>query len=354
MLSFWPTETITSAEATTLTFTLYVTATDPSPVEGPIRMSLDDEDRTWEDHLLPRTAGETVADGAAGDGSAWHVRAGTPGLLYGPYTDSLLAGRPYRAYFRLKAPAGVLTSTLELARLDVVRDGGGELLGVRYLRGTDFKAQDAYQEFALDFDYIHSGELEFRTYSYGVSDLWVDRVSVASYPAYLLPQVGGELAVSWTLPAREGPTTIRARFVDGAENTSPQSSLVITVTDRSPPGQWRQFQCNGVTCTVRARDAIAGLDVHSAAYRIAVGSEPSWGDWRQATCSGEDGSHDWETLTITSPVALIDTVTAISVPTSYGQIQFRAYDVAAVPNEGRSPIYVLYQVHLPLVMRPQD
>jgi hypothetical protein len=286
-----------------------------------------------------------VTDSAAGDGSAWHIHAGTPGLLYGPYADSLPAGRSYRAYFRLKAPAEMLTSPLELVRLDVVRDSGSERLGVRYLRGTDFKAQDAYHEFAVDFDYVQSAELEFRTHSYGTSGLWVDRVSVTSYPA------GVPLSTSWTLPAREGPTTIRTRFVDGAENASPEIPLAITVTDRSPPGEWRQFKCGGVTCTVQVRDAIAGLDASSAAYRTAMDNELSWGDWRQATCTGIDGSHDWETLTITNPVALTGTVAILSAAPRSGSIQFRVSDLAAAPNEGQSPVYALYRVYLPLVVQ---
>ena len=37
-------------------------------------------------------------------------------------------------------------------------------------------------------------------------------------------------------------------------------------------------------------------------------------------------------------------------------VEVTQYDVlglATVPNEGRSPVYALYQVHLPLVMRPE-
>jgi len=124
------------------------------------------------------------------------------------------------------------------------------------------------------------------------------------------------------------------------------------VTDRSPPGGWRQFRCGALTCTVQVRDAIAGLDVKSAAYRAAAGSGPSWGDWLPATCTGVDGSHDWETLTIKSPAALTGTVAAIPSSTRSDSIQFRVYDLAAVPNEARSPVYTLYHVYLPLVVRP--
>jgi len=159
--------------------------------------------------------------------------------------------------------------------------------------------------------------------------------------------------VTWTLPAREGPATVRARFVDGAGNASPEVSLAITVTDRSPPGEWRHFRCGGFTCTVQVRDAIAGLDVKSAAYRAAAGSGPTWDDWLPAACTGVDGSHDWETLTITSPVALAGDVAVTSAAARPGSIQFRVRDLAAVPNEAHSPVYTLYSIYLPLVVRPE-
>jgi hypothetical protein len=328
---------ISSTEVTTLGVRLYVTATDPAPASAAVRVSLGRDDWVWEDGDLYTLGGEIVTDAAALDGSAWYIGEGATGVLYGPYTTILPAGRAYRAAFRLKAPASVLTHSLELAKLDVAVDTGATLLGVRYLRGTEFKAGDAYQEFAVDFWYPESGgRVEFRVDSGGTADLWADQVTISSYP------VGVPAWISWTLPAREGVVTVTASFVDQAENISPGTSLAISVTDDSPPGGWRGFGCHGLTCTVKVRDTIAGLDVSSAAYRHSADGGITWTGWLSATCSGVNGSHNWETIS------------AANVPLAYAAgdaIQFRVYDAAVLTNEASSPVYRIQRVYLPLVMR---
>jgi hypothetical protein len=331
---------LTSTDLTTLTVPLSLAVTDPSPDRGPLRVSLVNGDWVWEEDALSWTGGELVDDPVAGNGRAWRVGAGVAGTLSGLGTGRLPSGQPYRAYFSLRASAEALTADAELARLAVLVDAGSgaELLGVRYVRGTDLKAADVYQEFAVDFAEVPgSGELGWRVDSYGKSDLWVDRISVAGYPVDVAP------TVTWTLSPREGPATISARFLDGAGNPSPAASLAVTVTDRGPPDGWHEFRCSGLTCTVRARDAIAGLDTGSAAVRLSGDGGQSWGDWLPAACSGEDGSHDWETLE-----AAVGGVTS-AVGTR--QIQFRIYDRAVLPNKGRSPIYVRAWAYLPVVIR---
>ena len=328
---------ISSTEVATLGVRLYATATDPAPASAAIRVSLGRDDWVWEDGDLYTFGGEIVTDSAASDGSAWHIGPGDTGVLYGPYTRILPAGQAYRATFRLKAPATVLTDPLELAKLDVAVDSGATLLGVRYLRGTEFRAGDAYQEFAVDFWYPEGGgRVEFRVDSGGTADLWADQVTISGYP------VGVPAWISWTLPAREGVVTVTARFVDGAENVSPGATLAVSVTDNSPPGEWRGFGCHGLTCTVQVRDAIAGLDVGSATYRHSADGGTTWSGWLPATCSGANGSHDWETIS------------AADVPLVYAAgdaIQFSVYDSAVLSNEGSSPVYRIQRVYLPLVMR---
>jgi hypothetical protein len=164
--------------------------------------------------------------------------------------------------------------------------------------------------------------------------MWFDRVTVVSYPNDLPAGAG---SISWTLPAGEGIVTTTAKFVDRAENVSPDVTLAVTVTDDKPPGGWQGFQCAGATCTVLVRDVIAGLNVHSAAYRFAADGGSTWGDWLPATCTGVDGSHDWQTIAISEPDA--------------SMVQFRIYDVAAVPNEGQSPEYGKWSIYLPVVLR---
>jgi hypothetical protein len=331
----------TSSEVTTIHVSLHLTAVDTLPVSGTIQVSLANDDRIWEDHALYRTAGETVADSAAGDGSAWHIGAGTQGVLYGPYTTLLSPGQRYRAFFRLKVPPPALTSALELVKVDVALDGGSELLGVRYLRGTDWKAGDTYQDFAVDFEVpTRGGEVEFRTDFDGAFDLWVDRVGIASAP------VDVSSPLSWTLPARHGPVTTTAWLVDRAGNVSEPAILTATVVDNQPPGPWKEFRCAELSCTVQVRDAIAGLDIDRAAYRHSNDGGLSWSPWLSATCTGSRGSHDWETIAAGVPTTVVPDET---------RLQFRAYDMAAAANEGLSPIYALpSRVFLPLVQRPSS
>jgi len=332
-----PTGTLGIADSTvyTLNVTLDVSASDPTLVTGTIRVGLGNDTWTWQNTELYTSGGETVADSAAIDGSAWHASTGTESVLYGPYATDLPPGQ-YRALFRIKIPTSGLTQTNELARFDVTVEGGATLLGIRYLRGTDVMAGDSYQEFGVGFDYTQ-GELEFRTRAYGDLDLWVDSVRIVSYPTTVQPQV------AWTLPAREGPVTVTATFVDGAGNMSAGVPLVVSIVDDSPPGEWQGFGCSAASCSVQVRDAIAGLNPSNGEYQVSTDNGLSWSPWVSATCTGTLYSHDWETLTTTAPL-----------PSASAQpllIRFRVTDGAAIPNTGQSPEYALWRTFLPLVLK---
>ena len=330
---------ISNTAVNTTSVALRLTVTDSLPVSGPVRYSLGVDEWTWEDSALYKTAGAVVTDAAALDGHAWYVGIGDKGVLYGPYTTTLLPGMAYRAYFRLKVPTATLTDPREIARLDVAMEAGSILLGVRYLRGTDFKHGGAYQELAVDFEYpSEGGQVEFRTGSYGVSPLWVDRVAVLYYP-----RAAGEW-VSMTLPAREGVATVTVRFIDRAENIAVGVPVTVVVTDDTPPAGWHGFACAGPTCTVRVRDAIAGLDPRSACYQFSTDGGLSWSNWLSATCSGSRGSNAWEVITATASVLA-------SAPDV--QVRFRVRDAAVASNEGQSPTFVVprHRLYLPLVLR---
>lgn len=334
------TATALSATLTTLSASVVLTAMDPTP-GGEVRASLGNDDWQWQDTELYATAGQTISDSAAVDGRAWYIAQGEQGALFGPYTTILPAGQ-YRAYFCLKVPSATITSALELLKLDVSSAGGSELLGVRYVRGTDFQAGGVYQEMAVDFELLAADvESEFRVASYGLSDLWVDRVSIFSYPQAMLAHT------AWTLPAREGVVTVTAVLVDRAENVSAGIPLTFTVTDTSPPEGWREFRCEPLTCTVQVRDMIAGLDVDSALYRYSIDGGLTWGEWISATCSGSDGSHRWETIA----AAAIPSVTLTAEDT---RLQFGIRDAAPAGNWSSSPLYkpLLWSAYLPLVSRP--
>ena len=330
-----PTGTLGISQSTvyTLNVTLDVSASDPAPVSGTIRVGLGNDIWTWQDTDLYASGGETVADSAAIDGSAWHANPGGESVLYGPYAADLPFGQ-YRALFRVRVPTSGLTLTNELARFDVAVQGGATLLGIRYLRGTDVLEGDSYQEFGVDFEYT-AGDLEFRTRAYGDLALWVDSVRLVSYPGAVQPQV------QWTLPAREGPVTVTATFVDGAGNMSAGVPLTVSIVDDTSPGEWQGFRYGAGSCSVQVRDAIAGLDPSSGEYQVSTDNGLSWSAWLPATSTGALYSHEWEMLATTAPLPAASPLL----------IRFRVADGAATPNVGQSPEYVLWRAFLPLILR---
>jgi hypothetical protein len=86
------------------------------------------------------------------------------------------------------------TSTEEVARFSI--SGGGTTYGPLSIRGTDFDAPDAYQEFPLDFTF-HETEDAFLIFNFwrsGSADVYVDGVTLYTHP---LP-VSSPL--TWTVP----------------------------------------------------------------------------------------------------------------------------------------------------------
>lgn len=178
-----------------------------------------------ENQFVEANSGAVVSDADALNGSALRGIAGVNpgGLWYGPFTRDLPSNRSYRAYFRLKTDNAAATS--EVAMLDVLVDGVAEPLGLKRVRGTDFRASGQYQEFYVDFEYAGaSGSgLEFRVAYRGLASLWLDRVLVVSYPVPLAP------SGAWELAPGTGDRTVIAKFSDHAGNVSADASAVIRV-----------------------------------------------------------------------------------------------------------------------------
>jgi hypothetical protein len=168
----------------------------------------------WEGESLSHQTGEEIADVAALNGQAWQGRAGVhpAGYWHGPYTFDLAPGR-YRAYFRLKT--NDVTTTSEIARLDVVDNLGNRVLGLLPLRGIDFETPNTYHEFGVDIYYPNVGDhgLEFRTYFHGTADLVLDRVIIVGYP-----QNGSELITE--LSPGESMEDLIVKLLDVAGNIS--------------------------------------------------------------------------------------------------------------------------------------
>jgi len=192
----------------------------------------------------------------------------------------------------------VLT-TAEVALLDVVDNGGTRLLGLRRLRGTDFRATGTYQEFPVDFNYTDAGTygLEFRTWFRSTADLYLDRVLILGYPVNVAP------GAQWRLTPGEGLKTVTVKFIDGAGNVSADLTTTVTLSDTSPPAGWRDFAPewwggeNGPTCTVRVFDEISGLNVDSGRYRFSTDGGASWSDWLVAACTGISTTVEMQTVT---------------------------------------------------------
>jgi hypothetical protein len=187
----------------------------------------------------------------------------------------------------------VLT-TAEVAMLDVVDSAGTRLLGLRRLRGTDFRAANVYQEFPVDFIADAAG-LEFRTAFRASADLYLDRVLVAGYPIDVTD------SVSWQLSPGEGIKTVTVKFVDRAGNVSADLITSVTLSDTTPPGGWQDFSWSrggeAITATVRVFDEVSGLDVDSARHRLSIDGGSSWGEWSVAACTGVSGTTELQTIT---------------------------------------------------------
>ncbi len=198
------------------TVTLRLSASDAGP--GGLALMAFSNNWVWqgENQLVTNNSGRVVADPAALDGKALmgQVGANQAGYWYGPYTNALPLGQAYRAYFRLKTDdVGTMN---EVAMLDVVDNGGANVLGLKRLRGTDFHAANAYQEFSVDFAFqgpVTQG-LEFRTAYRATASLWLDRIMVVSYP------VPYATSAQWKLTAGFGSKTVQAKFIDGVGNIS--------------------------------------------------------------------------------------------------------------------------------------
>jgi hypothetical protein len=212
-----------------------LTLTAADAVAGASHLAMGRADWTWEGEDFTRQLvgsqpiGQVVADTDALNGSA--LRATTAGDPSGYWTGpamTLPAPQSYRAYVRLKV--GDQTNAAEVARLEVIDTTGGDLIGLRTLRGVDFKAANVYEEFHIDFDRptVVCGSLgeavTFRLLFQDSADLALDRLVVVEYPG----------------PITTAPTYSHAHFhlkvVDDAGNVS-NDLLVLP----SPSGIDRLF-----------------------------------------------------------------------------------------------------------------
>jgi hypothetical protein len=271
-----PTGTISAPVfAVVPTITLDLTASHAGPA-GPVSMALSNDWR-WSaalDPLIGHNAGSgrQVTDTESLDGWAWlQLKSDPPNSRsFGPFT-TLAVGQAYRAWFRLKT-SNVFT-TSEVAYLEVIDNGTLRVLGLKRVRGIDFRQANVYQDFYVDFylDYL-THELEFPLTFRGAANLWYDRVMVTTYPSALAA------TVPWTVPAGEGPKQVQARYVDAAGNISPDYNATVILDTVAPTAMASSpavVAAAPITVTWSGEDATSGI----ANYDLEVRDGGGWAPW---------------------------------------------------------------------------
>ena len=111
--------------------------------------------------------------------------------------------------------------TEEVVSLAVFDMMTGDLIGLRRLRGTDFREAGAYQEFHLDFESRGDTRLplEFRISFPGVTEVSFDRLIVLDYPVPYRPH-----------PAAPYPE-LRLKLIDAAGNVSDDLLISLEIVD---------------------------------------------------------------------------------------------------------------------------
>ncbi len=229
-----------TAPATTAqqTITLNLNASDAGGSALAGMMFSNDWEWQGEAQQVQADSGSVVGDADALNGGALRGLVGTniAGVWYGPYANALPSNQPYRAYFRIKTDD--VNTTDEIAMLDVVTDGGANILGLKRVRGADLKNANEYQEFYVDFYYtgFSTNALEFRVAYRANASLWLDRILVARYPVEYAP------TTNWTLSNGHGEKRVIAKFLDGAGNVSADAvSTIFFGQNRTIPRVWLPF-----------------------------------------------------------------------------------------------------------------
>lgn len=226
------------ANTTNQTITLNLSASDGGGTNLAGMMFSNNWEWQGENQSVEPNSASVVSDPAALNGSALRGLAGTnpAGTWYGPYTNILPTNQPYRAYFRVKTDN--VSTTNEIALLDVVVDGGAQVLGLKRINGTDLRTANAYQEFYVDFYYTGytTNALEFRLAYRATASVWLDRILVVRYPIPYAP------TTTWTLTNGYGSKRILAKFGDGAGNVSADSvSTLFFGQAPLTPRDWLPF-----------------------------------------------------------------------------------------------------------------
>jgi hypothetical protein len=211
----------------------------------------DDRNETFE---LLFGSGERVSDPAARGGTAFRLRPADVESSAWVWTTSFFKATPFTAYVRLKVSDN--GSSEEVARF-AVRAGGTEYGPLR-LKGTDFAAPGAHQEFPLPFtfhDNPDDGFLIFQFWRSGSATVTVDGVTIFTEPKPV------ESPFEWKVPGgtyRGGG--IRVRYTDGAGSFSPMKEVDLNPPRLavSPPGLHFLAEKNGIPPSAQRVQVVQG------------------------------------------------------------------------------------------------
>ncbi|MCB0196946.1 MAG: hypothetical protein KDJ65_33670, partial [Anaerolineae bacterium] len=178
-------------------------------------LALGDKNWLWEESTLTRQevsntpVGQWVSDPDALDGQALQaITANDPVGIWQSDAITFSEPQPYRAYVRLKAGSNSLAD--EVVRLEIIAQSDGDVIGLRRLRGVDFREAGTYQEFHVDFDTATNATSDIKLYITFLdkTDIALDRFIIMEYPTAFT-----------TNPTYSTPS-FRLKVIDGAGNVS--------------------------------------------------------------------------------------------------------------------------------------
>ncbi|MFZ5392063.1 MAG: hypothetical protein ACOZAR_02605 [Patescibacteria group bacterium] len=132
----------------------------------------------YESEDLFRNIGNKINDATASGGKAVKVlsSAGAGYMQYGPYTARQQYNNAFQATFKLKTSDN--SSSSEIARVECYNSHGAGEWSYKSIKGTDFTANDTYQEFNVNFSRNNEGTMEYRVFVFGLADITADKVEV--------------------------------------------------------------------------------------------------------------------------------------------------------------------------------
>lgn len=135
------------------------------------------QSNTYEEAYLSQSVGAVVTDAAANNGKAILAKPATDNyghMVFGPYSVGETPG-DHQVSFRMKTDNNAFTGII--ARIEAFNTSGDGINKNRFLRGTDFTASNAYQDFTIDYKRTTNGKMEFPVLFYKSGSVWVDSIT---------------------------------------------------------------------------------------------------------------------------------------------------------------------------------